>query len=72
MTKEELYAKAEALAGRPIEVDQTVDGQFIALWMSFEKSPPKKGETEEAALENFIEHMKNMDSSAVELPAVES
>jgi hypothetical protein len=57
---EELYAKAEQLAGRPVEVDQTKDGKFIVLWMSFGRSPPPKADTEVLALEGFIEMMERV------------
>lgn len=55
----ELYAEASKLAGRDVEVDQTKDGEFIVLFLQFEKSPPPKGHTEQEALENFIEYMLN-------------
>jgi len=60
MTKEELYTKAAELAGRPVEVEKLTDGQFIALWMCFDVSPPKPAPTEEEALQNFIDKMLQM------------
>ena len=54
MTKEELYAKAAELAGRPIEVEQLKDGRFIAMWMRFESPPPLPSMTEDGALLNLI------------------
>jgi hypothetical protein len=48
-------AKANELAGRPIEVEKTKDGKYIAIFMVFNESPPPKGDTEEEALKGFIE-----------------
>lgn len=56
----ELYEKAEKLAGRPVEVDQTKDGKYIVLWMNFGRSPPPKADTETLALEGFIEMMERV------------
>lgn len=55
--KEALYKEAERLAGRPVEVEQTTDQQFIVLWMHFQASPPPKATSEAAALAGFIEMM---------------
>lgn len=71
MSIESLYTRAETLAGRPVEVDKTQDGKFIVLWMCFGKAPPAKAETEEGALQNFIDLMDKSAASAVELPPVE-
>jgi len=49
-----LFAEAEQLIGRPIEIDQTRDGKFIALWMSFGRQPPPKGDSPGEALEKFV------------------
>lgn len=50
--------RAEELAGRPVEVEQTRDGKFVVLWMNFVESPPPKGDTEEEALEKFVAYME--------------
>jgi uncharacterized protein YbjT (DUF2867 family) len=55
---QELLEEASKLAGRPVEVEQLADGQYIVLWMRFEESPPPKAATPEEALRGFIEHMK--------------
>lgn len=65
---EELKAKAESLAMRPVEVEQTLDGKYIVLFMRFMHSPPPKGDTEQEALEKFIEYMEH--SPGKELPDV--
>jgi len=59
MTLEELKAKAEVLAGRPLQVEKTKDGKWVVLWMAFRESPPPKGGTEQEALEFFIERISN-------------
>jgi hypothetical protein len=55
---EDLYAKAESLAGRPVEVDRLKNGQYVALWMRFDVPPPKSADSEVGALENFIRMME--------------
>jgi hypothetical protein len=54
MNYEKLKADAEAIVGRPIEIQKTNDGKYIVLWMSFNSPPPPKGGTEEEALLNFM------------------
>lgn len=63
--KSELYAEAEKLAGRPVEVEKLKNGKLIVLWMRFEESPPKPGDTEEEALKNFIEKMRSLPSTTL-------
>jgi hypothetical protein len=46
--------KAEAIVGRPIEVEKTKDGKHIVVWINFNSAPPPKGDTEEEAIENFL------------------
>lgn len=67
---EALYARAAELAGRPVEVEQLLDGGYIVLWLCFEKSPPPMGATEEEALTGFIAYMEAQ--TPVDLPSVES
>lgn len=55
---EQLYKEAEEIAGRPVEVERTIDGKFVVLYMVFEQSPPPKADTEEGALRAFIEWAK--------------
>lgn len=55
---EELLKKAEALAGRPVEIENLSDGKYIVLWMRFNSSPPPKADTPEEALKGFIEMME--------------
>lgn len=64
---EELYAKAAELAGRPIEVAETTDGKFIALYLRFEKSPPPKGDTPEEALKLFIDFITELKKAEPKL-----
>lgn len=57
MTTDELTAKAEALAGRPVEVEQTTDGMYVVTWFAYGESPPPKAATVEEALQGFIDKM---------------
>jgi len=57
MELNQLYIKAEGLAGRPVEVEQLQDGRFIVMWMRFDVPPPEPGSTEVEALERFIDKM---------------
>lgn len=57
--REQLFKEAEELAGRPVEVEQTKDKKFVVLYMVFDQSPPPKAETEEGALQAFIDWMKS-------------
>ncbi len=54
----DLLQEASQLAGRDIEIEETTDGKYIVLYMSFSGSPPPKGDTEIDALEKFIDTMK--------------
>lgn len=67
-----LYEEAGRLAGRPVEVEQTEDGKYIVLWMHFQASPPPKGDTEEAALQAFINMMLQRAPAADTLPEVDT
>jgi len=51
---DELYRKAEELAGRPVEVIGTKDGEYIVEYLNFNTSPPPKATSEENALQDFI------------------
>ena len=51
---EKLYKEAKKLAGRPIEVISTKDGEYVVEYFNFNSPPPPKAKTEEAALHNFI------------------
>lgn len=55
--------KAEALAGRKIEVVKTKDGRYVVEWFSFDTPPPNPGKTEDEALENFIKLMEDTHES---------
>lgn len=55
--EEKLFAWAEELAGRPVEVEELSDKTFIVMWMSFDRPPPPKGNTTAIALKNFIAMM---------------
>lgn len=57
----DLLKKASEIAGRDIEIDETVDGQYIVLYMDFNSPPPKKGKTEIEALQNFIHMMESKE-----------
>lgn len=61
---DQLQARAAELAGREVEVEETEDGKFIALFMRFEKSPPAKGETPEEALQNLITLLESEQKAA--------
>lgn len=52
-----LLEKATALAGRPIEVTQLTDGQFVVEYLRFDRPPPRRGTTPEQALEYFLEDL---------------
>lgn len=65
---EELLKIASDLAGREVEVEQTMDGKFVVLWMQFGASPPPKGDTKEEALKNFIEYMKGRKNDRSDIP----
>ena len=67
----ELYKKASDLAGRTVEVEKTRDGKYIVLFMVLGKSPPPKGDTEQEALERFLEWGKDMPSHLSALPEVD-
>lgn len=58
MSADALIKEASDLAGRPVDVQQTRDGNFIVLYMCFGKKPPPKGTTPEEALERFIAFLK--------------
>lgn len=59
MTKlNELTHEAGVLAGREIGVEQTTDGQYIAIYMRLDRPPPRKGATPEEALLFFIEDIR--------------
>lgn len=70
--KEVLYKEAERLAGRPVEVEQTEDGQHIVLWMSFVANPPPKSTSEAKALAVFIDMMLQRKGSDDNLPEVDT
>lgn len=53
---EQLKKRASELAGREVEVEQTKHGKYIVLWMRFEQSPPPVGDTEDEALQGFIDY----------------
>lgn len=57
-TEKSLYAKAKAITGREVEVQQTKDGRFIVLYMCFGKKPPPKGATPKEALRLFVDYME--------------
>jgi hypothetical protein len=67
---ETLKAKAEELAGRELEVEQTTDGKFVVLYMRFQHSPPPKADTPEEAYQLFIERMEKQPKEV--LPDVDS
>ena len=47
-----------AIVGREVEVVETIDKQFIVLFMNFTTPPPPKGKTPEEALINFLNKVK--------------
>lgn len=53
-----LLEEASALAGRPVEYDETTDGKYVVLFMQFDQSPPPKGDTPLEAVQLFIDYMK--------------
>ena len=69
---EKLFKEAELLAGRPVDVDQTDDGQYIVLYFRFEASPPPKSPTPEAALRGFIEMMLKRKGESDNLPEADT
>ena len=56
----ELLDQAAVLVGRPVEVVRTKDGKYIVEWLSHDTPPPPKGDTEEAALREFIAYVTRM------------
>jgi hypothetical protein len=50
-----LYDRAAEVAGRPVEVEKTTDGQYVVLWLNFASAPAPKKPTEEEALAAFID-----------------
>lgn len=68
---DELLKRAEELAGRPVELEQTQDKKWVVLYMTFERSPPPKGETQEEALRLFIEMMLKRGPEASNLPSTD-
>lgn len=54
----DLRNKVSALLGRDAEVEKLKNGKYIVLWLSFSSTPPPVGDTEEMALENFINWYK--------------
>lgn len=57
---QDLYDKAAALAGRPVEVDRVANGELVVVWINFGRSPPPTSPTEEGALTGFIAHMEKL------------
>ncbi len=53
-----LKERIKELIGREPDVEQTEDGQYIVLFMPFEKSPPPKGSTPDEAMEKFITYFQ--------------
>ena len=68
---QKLYEKAAELAGRTVEVEKTKDGKYIVLFLVLGASPPPKGDTEQEALEKFIEWGKDMPAHLSSLPEVD-
>lgn len=62
----ELQIEAEHLAGRPLEVEKTADGQWIVLYMSFDVGTPPKGDDPKEAWEKFLVWIKGVKPSAPE------
>lgn len=56
------YDEAEALCGRPVEVDRTLDGRYIVVWLNAQRRPPPKGDTPKEALDGFIAHLKSQSA----------
>jgi hypothetical protein len=54
------------------EVEQTRDGKYIVMFMSFNCPPPPKGDTPEEAIEKFKEYRKtHEDRINPDLPPTE-
>jgi hypothetical protein len=62
---EELLKIASDLVGREVEVEKTKDGKYIVLFMSLTDSPPPKANTEEEALNAFIEWARAREQRAL-------
>lgn len=67
-----LYTIAGFFAGRPIEIEQTEDGKWIALWMHFQAPPPPKADTQAKALAAFINMMLQRQEVDANLPEVDT
>lgn len=52
-----LYAEAEKLAERPVEVQKVAGEKYAVVWLRYEVSPPEPADTEEGALRSFIAKM---------------
>ena len=59
-TIEALRQKANALAGRDVEVTSLVNGNYIVEWFSFSHEPPPSAATQEEALKKFISYMQKI------------
>lgn len=55
-----LYKRAEELAGRAVEVEKTAHGKYAVLWFNFSSTPSAPADTEEGALNNFIEKLESL------------
>lgn len=70
MTISDLKVEAEALAGRPLEIETLKTGKKVVLWLNFSAPPPEPADTEEGAFENFIKHVKSIKQEP--LPEVDA
>lgn len=58
MSYKDLLIEAEALIGEKPEFEKLSSGKYIVMYMSFSTPPPPTGDTEEEALQNFVEWRK--------------
>ncbi len=55
-----MVVKAENILGTELEIEKLASGKFIVMYMNFNTSPPPAGDTEEEALEKFLEWHKGV------------
>jgi hypothetical protein len=66
VTREELYQRAEVLAGRKVDLIPTPNGDgFIVIWIAYGE-PLTSGATEEETLQNFISRLEKREATLKE------
>lgn len=58
--------KIKALIGRDFEVVPLTSGGFAVEYLNFSAPPPPKGETEQEAMEKFLEYFGGLEAESKE------